>query len=67
MFKEKKENIAVFIKKAGNMPTIRISDEHLTRLEALAVKKTAKEQKIVTIAQALAETLEENLPKIKKK
>ncbi len=63
----KNENIEVFTKKASKMPTIRISDEHLTRLEALAVKKTAKEQRIVSIAQALAETLEENLPKVKKK
>lgn len=67
MNRAKNENIEIFIKKAANMPTIRISEDHLTRLEALAVKKTAKEQKIVSIAQALAETLEETLPKVKKK
>ncbi len=64
---KKADNILYFKKEVGIMPTIRITDDHLLRLEALAVKRTDKEQKIITIAKALEETLEKNLPKIVRK
>jgi hypothetical protein len=62
---KKYEDIYFIINEVGRMPTIRITEDHLKRLEALAVKRTDKEQKIVTIAKALEETLEKNLPKNK--